>query len=53
MIPLPGAPPRGYSVFIGPALAYEFNQHTWSDTGIKDTYGAIHVLGPSMHWTAY
>jgi hypothetical protein len=46
-------PWRGYSFFIGPGLAYEFNTHQWSDTGIDDQYGIINLLGPSLHWTSY
>ena len=44
---------RGFSVVIGPASAYELNTHEWSTTGIQDTYGVVHLLGPSIHFALY
>ena len=43
----------GHSLFIGPAMAYELNRHDWSQTGIKDIYGIINIVGPSMDVVYY
>jgi hypothetical protein len=43
----------GYSVFIGPATAYELNRHNWSQTGFKDIYGIINIVGPAMDVVYY
>lgn len=39
---------NGYSFFVGPASAYEIHQHDWSQTGIEDVYGIVHIMGPSL-----